>query len=263
MPAHNHNADRQRRIAAQTIETGSLLGIDFAPLAPTSPPLTPATPSRDADEPPAPAAPAAEVEAKPQHTPSPSKAARIKELRDRYADDPSTAAHLIEGWNNIVFGDGDPDAARLMFIGEAPGADEDAQGIPFVGRAGQKLNEMIRAMGLSRETVYIANVLKVRPPNNRDPSESETAADGPYLREQIDILQPAAIVTLGRPASQFVLGSKQPMGKLRGTLHQYNGIPVSPTYHPAYLLRAYTPENRRKVWADLQLAMSVLNADTP
>ena len=164
----------------------------------------------------------------------------------------------MPGWNNLVFEDGDPDAA-LMFIGEAPGADEDASGVPFVGKAGHKLTEMIVAMGLSRETVYIANVLKVRPPDNRTPTPDEIAMDGPWLRAQIEIVSPRIIVTLGRPASQFILDdTSSSMGQMRGSFHDYNGIPVMPTYHPAYLLRAYTPENRKKVWSDLQQVMQRL-----
>ena len=188
------------------------------------------------------------------------KSAALAALLERYRTSTDTAAQLIEGWTNIVFHDGDPDAA-LMFIGEAPGADEDASGVPFVGRAGQKLNEMIRAMGLSRESVYIANVLKVRPPNNRDPSAHEKMADGPYLREQIRIVRPRAIVTLGRPASTFVLGRDASMGSLRGRWSEYEGAPVMPTYHPAYLLRSYTPENRQRVWSDLQQVMVRLGLD--
>jgi DNA polymerase len=164
----------------------------------------------------------------------------------------------MPGWNNIVFGDGDP-GARLMFIGEAPGADEDEQGIPFVGRAGKKLTEMIIAMGYSRETVYIANILKVRPPNNRTPTIDEAAQEGPYLIEQIRIIQPEVIVTLGKPAANFLLGNREAMGAMRGTWHDCMGIPLMPTYHPAYLLRAYTPDNRQKVWSDLQQVIDRLS----
>lgn len=150
-----------------------------------------------------------------------------------------------------------------MFVGEAPGADEDASGIPFVGRAGQKLNEMISAMNLDRSAhgargVYIANVLKVRPPNNRTPTPEEAMLDGVYLEEQIRIVRPSVIVTLGKPAVNYLLRSTESMGSLRGVWHEYEGIPLMPTYHPAYLLRAYTPENRRRVWSDLQAAMTKL-----
>ena len=188
-----------------------------------------------------------------------SKTEMLAELRERYERE-ATVPRMIEGWNRIVFSDGSADA-ELMFIGEAPGADEDAQGVPFVGRAGQKLTEMIIAMGLSRESVYIANVLKVRPPGNRTPTPEEAALDGPYLVEQIRIVRPRVIVTLGLPAARFLLNSMESMGSLRGCWHEFEGIPVMPTYHPAYLLRAYTPENRKKVWSDLQMAMGRLRAE--
>ncbi len=189
--------------------------------------------------------------------PPENKRAALDELRARYESDPATAAHLIQGWTNVVFEDGDPEAA-LMFVGEAPGADEDAQGVPFVGRAGQKLNEMIGAMGLSREAVYIANVLKVRPPGNRTPSINERLADGPYLKEQVRIVRPKVIVTLGKPAANFLLDNDEAMGKLRGRWFEYEGVPLMPTYHPAYLLRSYTMENRKAVWNDLRAALSKL-----
>ncbi|MGP1345981.1 MAG: uracil-DNA glycosylase [Phycisphaerales bacterium] len=179
-----------------------------------------------------------------------TKQEQLAALRDRYQRE-SKVAKAITGWNNIVFADGDPDAS-LMFIGEAPGEEEDIQGKPFVGRAGKKLNEMIRAMGLTREGVYIANVLKVRPPNNRTPTAEEAALDGPFLLEQIRIVAPRVIVTLGKPATHFILNETRAMGQLRGVWHEHAGIPVMPTYHPAFLLRQYTEENRQKVWSDLQ-----------
>lgn len=188
-----------------------------------------------------------------------SKAEMLAELRERYEHE-AVVPRMIEGWNRIVFSDGSADA-ELMFIGEAPGADEDAQGVPFVGRAGQKLTEMILAMGLKREDVYIANVLKVRPPGNRTPTPEEASLDGPYLVEQIRIVRPRVIVTLGLPAARFLLNSMESMGAMRGRWHEFEGIAVMPTYHPAYLLRAYTPENRKKVWSDLQMAMGRLRGE--
>ncbi len=248
------------RSARRVILTGSLLGVDFAPIGDAPPPVesgptpddparaaTPRVVTRDVSIPP------------PQHDARPSgdKTAALDALRARYEAE-SEVARAIEGWTNIVFHDGNPDAP-LMFIGEAPGADEDASGVPFVGRAGQKLNEMITAMGLVRERdVYIANVLKVRPPNNRTPTLDESQKDGVFLAEQVRIVRPKVIVTLGRPAAQFILESSEPMGAMRGKWHAYQGIDVMPTYHPAYLLRAYTPENRRKVWSDLVLVMERL-----
>jgi len=164
-----------------------------------------------------------------------------------------TRCKLHEQRTNLVFGVGNP-RARLMFIGEGPGADEDAQGEPFVGRAGKKLNEMIKAIGLAREDVYIANVVKCRPPGNRDPESDEVATCSPFLFRQIAAIRPRVIVTLGAPAARTVLGFKGGISKIRGTWQSCRGIDVMPTYHPAYLLRAYTPENRRKVWDDLKTA---------
>lgn len=156
-----------------------------------------------------------------------------------------------------VFGDGDPNAV-LMFVGEAPGAEEDKQGIPFVGASGKKLNEMIRAMGFERSDIYIANVLKARPPNNDTPTPDEAAKCGPYLLRQIEIIQPKVIVTLGKPAVSFLLNTKEPISNLRGRWWSVRGIPLMPTFHPAFLLRQYTPENRQKVWSDLQQALARL-----
>lgn len=190
-------------------------------------------------------------------------AARLEALRARYVRE---APHERFGhpFNKIVFGEGDP-GARLMFIGEAPGADEDASGRPFVGRAGQLLDKMISAMGLDRSEVYIANVLKTRPPNNATPTLDEREASWPYLREQIEIVSPEIIVTLGLPATHRVLGVTGAMAKLRARFHEYacpsgRTIRVMPTYHPAFLLRSYTAENRQKVWSDLQQVMRALGA---
>ncbi|MDX9910542.1 MAG: uracil-DNA glycosylase family protein [Phycisphaerales bacterium] len=186
---------------------------------------------------------------------------RLDELRARYEHD-APHQHFVTHFNNIVFGEGDP-CARLLFCGEAPGEEEDKTGRPFVGRAGQLLEKMITAMGLSREEVYICNVLKTRPPNNATPTLEESALCAPYLFEQIDIVAPEAIVTLGLPATKTVLGVSDSMGRLRAHWHTFKtpsgrSIPVMPTYHPAYLLRSYTPENRQKVWSDLQLVMKRL-----
>jgi uracil-DNA glycosylase family 4 len=160
---------------------------------------------------------------------------------------------LSETRTNIVFGVGNP-KAKLMFVGEGPGAEEDARGEPFVGRAGQKLNEMIRAIGLSREEVYIANVVKCRPPGNRDPEPDEVATCSPFLFRQIEAIAPKVIVALGAPAAKTLLGTKTGITALRGRWGWFRGIPVMPTFHPAYLLRAYTVENRRLVFEDLKAA---------
>lgn len=190
----------------------------------------------------------------------------LDEVRARYERDAPHDAFVTE-FTNIVFGEGDPDA-DLMFIGEAPGADEDRTGRPFVGRAGQLLDKMIVAMGLTREAVYIANVLKTRPPNNATPTTEEARACAPYLMDQVRVVRPRVIVTLGLPATRVILDSTETMGHLRGRWarldlpaserYPAHASDVMPTYHPAYLLRAYTPENRGKVWSDLQMAMQRL-----
>lgn len=163
---------------------------------------------------------------------------------------------LHQGRTQTVFGVGDHNADWLI-IGEAPGAEEDRQGEPFVGRAGKLLNSMLFAVGLQREQVFIANILKCRPPNNRDPKPEEVAACSSYLQEQIDLIQPKIILAVGRIAAQNLLQSETPIGKMRGQRYQYadTGIPVVVTYHPAYLLRS--PREKRKAWQDLQLAMRV------
>lgn len=159
---------------------------------------------------------------------------------------------------NLVFGEGDPEA-RLVFVGEAPGYHEDQEGRPFVGRAGTLLDKMIRAMGLEREKVYICNVLKSRPPDNRDPRPDEVAECKPFLLKQLNIIEPEVIVTLGRPATQNVLETDRGIGRLRGKWHEHDGTPVMPTYHPAYLLR--NESQKRKTWNDLQLVMERLGID--
>jgi uracil-DNA glycosylase family 4 len=164
---------------------------------------------------------------------------------------------LCETRTQTVFGVGDR-KARLMVIGEAPGAEEDRQGEPFVGRAGVLLNAMLRAAGFARSEVLIANVLKCRPPNNRDPSDEEAARCLPYLRRQIELVDPEAILCVGRIAAQRLLDTDTPIGKLRGRVHQLDGRPVVVTYHPAYLLRS--PAEKRKSWDDLKLALGVLAA---
>lgn len=163
-----------------------------------------------------------------------------------------TACPLHLTRTQTVFGVGDREA-RWMFIGEAPGEQEDLQGEPFVGRAGQLLNEMIRAIGLKREAVYIANVLKCRPPKNRDPAPEEAAACENYLKAQLALVRPDIIVAVGRIAAQNLLKTATPIGKLRGQVYAYQGIPLVVTFHPAYLLRSQT--EKRRAWEDLKLAL--------
>jgi DNA polymerase len=165
-----------------------------------------------------------------------------------------TECGLHETRTNTVFADGDG-SSRLVFIGEAPGRDEDMQGLPFVGRAGKLLDKMIAAIGFNREEVYIANILKCRPPNNRDPKEDEVEACEKYLARQLELLDPVAICALGRVAGQNLLGTRAPLRVLREGVHHYNGIRVIVTYHPAALLR--NPNWKKPAWEDLQLLKSL------
>jgi len=161
---------------------------------------------------------------------------------------------------NLVFGEGNPDA-DILFIGEAPGADEDAQGRPFVGRAGQLLTKVINAMGLTRSDVYIANILKCRPPGNRDPRPSEVVSCLPVLRHQIRIIDPKVIVCLGGVSAKTLLQTDMPVGRLRGTFHDYEGIPLLVTYHTAYLLR--NPAGKAQVWDDMKKVLHKLGLPIP
>ena len=168
---------------------------------------------------------------------------------------------LHKGRNNTVFGDGNRNS-DWFFIGEAPGKDEDLQGKPFVGRAGRLLTEVIFSMGLSREDVFIANILKCRPPDNRDPMPEEVQQCFPYLEKQIELVKPKIIVAVGRIAAHSLLGTDLPMGKLRGKIHGFGSseIPTLIIYHPAYLLRS--PSQKKKVWEDLQLVNDFLKDDS-
>jgi DNA polymerase len=181
---------------------------------------------------------------------SADRASALRLLREEIGD--CTRCALHKGRNQLVFADGDPNA-RLMFVGEGPGADEDAQGLPFVGRAGQLLNNMIAAMGLKREEVYIANVVKCRPPQNRTPEPEEANTCSPFLFRQIDIVGPEVIVALGATAATYLLGQRQPLAGLRGRVHPFRGAKLIVTYHPAFLLR--DPRQKKEAWADLQIAM--------
>jgi len=163
---------------------------------------------------------------------------------------------LSEGRHTVVFGSGDPNA-DLMFIGEGPGAEEDRQGLPFVGPAGRLLTKIIQAIDLERPEVYIANIVKCRPPGNRDPHPGEVAACRPYLKQQIELVKPRVIVALGRVAAQALLGESTPIGKLRGHWHTAFDVAVMPTYHPAALLRSASL--KRPVWEDMQRVQDRLN----
>jgi DNA polymerase len=193
---------------------------------------------------------------RPQAAPAPSDPSTLgwDELAVEVGD--CRRCELCGSRTQPVFGVGDR-KARLMIVGEAPGAEEDRQGEPFVGRAGRLLNAMLRAAGLRREQVFIANILKCRPPRNRDPQPAEVAQCLPYLLRQVELVAPALILCVGRIAAQNLLGTDAPLGRLRGTLHRLpSGVPVLVTYHPAYLLRS--PGEKRKAWDDLKLVMEAL-----
>ena len=196
---------------------------------------------------------------------APSKTEKIDELAavQKRVSGCTKCPHLASSRTQTVFGVGNADA-DLMFVGEAPGADEDAQGEPFVGRAGQLLTRIIKAMGFAREDVYIANVLKCRPDTpgssygNRPPTPKEMQTCRPYLMEQIDIIQPKVIVALGAVAVEGLLGTRAPMRELRGRWNSFNGTPLMITYHPAYLLRNQSPSEKRKVWEDMMQVLERL-----
>ncbi len=171
----------------------------------------------------------------------------LSEVRELLGD--CKRCKLHSGRRNIVFGVGSGEA-DLVFVGEAPGADEDEQGEPFVGKAGQLLTRIIEAIGLKRKEVYICNIIKCRPPANRDPEPDEIAACEPFLIAQLQTIKPRLICALGTFAAQTLLRTKEPIGRLRGHFHSYQGIPLLPTFHPAYLLR--NPSEKRKVWEDMQ-----------
>jgi len=279
------------RILRQHLQTDRLLGVDAVPLAegvtlakqrspgktPTrpapqpsrqapasrsdaairparpAPPRSPAPPPRTASPPPATPIFAERYPVQ-QGLSLDDKNAKLNALREQFENDPAVQQSRPAG-TNLVWADGSPDA-KIMFIGEGPGEVEDQQGLPFVGPAGELLNKMITAMGLDRQRVYIANVVKYRPPGNRVPTPDEAAASGPYLAQQAAIVAPTAIVALGGTAAKFTTQSPLGITKTRGTWSAFAytdpPIPLMPTFHPAYLLRSYTTDNRRKVWDDLQ-----------
>jgi uracil-DNA glycosylase family 4 len=186
------------------------------------------------------------------------KPAALKAIRADIGD--CTRCRLHKGRTNLVFGVGNPNT-ELMFVGEGPGADEDAQGEPFVGRAGQLLNNMISAMGLKREDVYIANVVKCRPPGNRTPEKDECDICSPFLLRQIEVIQPKVVVALGAVAAKNLLAVNDSMANLRGRWYDFRGARLAVTYHPAYLLR--DPRQKKEAWKDLQMVMKYLGLTPP
>ena len=186
-----------------------------------------------------------------------SSADELRAIRDDIGD--CTRCKLCRlGRKQIVFGIGNPNA-DLMFVGEAPGRDEDIQGIPFVGRAGQKLTQIIEAIGLRRDDVYIANVIKCRPPENRNPEPDEVEACEQFLFRQVDVIKPKVIVALGTFAARSLLKTDAPISRLRGHVYDYRGAKLIPTFHPAYLLR--NPSCRREVWEDMKKVRSLLHGE--
>jgi DNA polymerase len=233
-----------RALLGEWVEEG------FEVSTPRARPIEPAAHAKSA----AAAAPSAAPASPPRAggTPSPPSPAALAVVREQLGE--CTRCRLSEGRTQIVFGDGNPDA-DLMFVGEGPGEQEDLQGVPFVGRAGELLTRMIEAgLGIERSTVYICNIVKCRPPGNRNPAPDEVSACRPFLDGQIDAVRPRVLVTLGKPAASLLLGRDVAITRVRGQWHEYRGIPLMPTLHPAYLLRQYTEQNRRLVWEDLKAA---------
>ena len=249
--------------ASSTLGTSPRLGLPAEAGVPSAPAPAPLAP-RPSTHPSAPGLPQLQAAPAPASLPSPAaKAVAFAELRSQVMPCVK-CAHLAAARKQVVFGVGDINA-RLMFIGEAPGSDEDQQGEPFVGRAGQLLTRIIQTMGLTRDSVYIANILKCRPDTpgqasgNRKPTAQEMQTCLPYLHRQIDLIGPKVIVALGATALEGLLG-KNPQGitRLRGHWQTFRGIPLMPTYHPAYLLRNQAPAEKRKVWEDMLEVMAKL-----
>ncbi len=267
-------------MARQHLETSRLLGVDFIPVRPVA--AAPAARQGAAADPQAPPPPptvedmrsasgplqgqlefAGSAEAAPPELAATKKGPALEALRARH-DKECPHCTTVTDHTQTVFGEGDPDA-RLMFIGEAPGEEEDRTGRPFVGRAGKKLDEMIKSIGLEREQVYIANILKSRPLGNRTPLQPEVDGCSPFLAEQIRIIRPKVIVALGGPAAKFLLRTSEGITRLRGQWSVYGDgalpIAVLPTFHPAYLLRNYTLDTRKKMWTDMQAVQAALGLD--
>ena len=246
---------REEGLDGLPISAAPAKGAAAAPVAALSA-ASPAMPPREISRTPPPSSPPLELISK---YPGLETASSLEQLREFIGD--CRRCKLWPMRTNLVFGVGNPQA-ELMFVGEAPGADEDMRGEPFVGRAGQLLTDIIeRGMGMPRSEVYICNVIKCRPPGNRNPEPDEVASCEPFLFRQIDIVRPKVIVGLGTFAVQALLKIKTPISKLRGNWHELRGIKMMPTFHPAYLLR--TPSDKRLVWQDIQLVMKELGRPVP
>ncbi|MFW6335770.1 MAG: uracil-DNA glycosylase [Phycisphaeraceae bacterium] len=287
------NDPRVRRVLRQFVETDALLGVDAVPVsarrvAPAAASAEPAAASRSIStsasaaaergtKPAAPVSDAAamtdrsstfwdEIPATPEEPANREAKLKLLTAMDENEVRGCTRCALCESRTQTVFGEGDVDA-QIMFIGEGPGQTEDETGRPFVGRAGQLLDKMIVAMGFSRESVYIANVVKCRPPGNRTPQIEEVSACRSYLLRQVAWIRPKAIVTLGGPATKLILDTQEGITRIRGRWDEFREvdppIPVMPTFHPAYLLRNYTKETRGKVWSDLLAVLERLGVEPP
>jgi len=251
----DHEQDKLAAAARQLIAIEEMLGGQFIPAGRN--PLPRIEPS------------AARPPGAPGATMTPEEKAAALEAMDETEVKTCRRCALWESRANTVFGEGSPDA-DLVFVGEGPGVEEDRTGRPFVGRAGELLTKMIRAMGLRRRDVYICNIIKCRPPGNRAPAPEEVEACWDYLLRQLQIIAPKVIVTLGNPATQNLLETRTGITRMRGQWQKLPGLAdglagtdVMPTFHPAYILRQYTPDNRKKVWADLQAVMDALGLDVP
>jgi uracil-DNA glycosylase family 4 len=255
--------DLRRHLQWQEESGGRTLLVDAAKQsAERSSSLRAMLPARPAKPPPAsesPAAPEPSVPPPPPPAPAPRSAAPVEgerptldQIRRELGD--CQRCKLCTGRKNIVFGAGNP-RAELVFVGEGPGEQEDLKGVPFVGAAGDLLTKMIEAMGFSRDDVYICNVVKCRPPGNRNPEPDEIASCEPFLRSQLLALQPKVIVALGKFAAQTLLRDPTPITRMRGQWREYQGVKLMPTFHPAYLLRS--PAEKRKAWEDLQQVMKL------
>jgi uracil-DNA glycosylase family 4 len=239
-------------LADEGVDVLDIPQIETAAMAPPSAPQVQTRPQQPVT--PAPASPAAPAAPKtPKTETPPSVPLTLDAVREELGD--CRRCGLCEGRKEIVFGSGNPNA-DLMFIGEGPGEQEDIQGLPFVGRAGELLTQMIeKGIQIPRDDVYICNIVKCRPPKNRNPLPDEVSACKPFLDGQIDAVKPKVIISLGEPAAGLLLGREVAITGMRGTWHSYRGIPLMPTLHPAFVLRQYTPENRRFVWEDLKAAV--------
>jgi len=262
-----HSDDDARRSVTRYLRRELDLGLEVVPSrtaqrvesAPADAPRSPAPPPREGGSSDRSAAATPVLSADLLLEPAVRDATNLDDLRDVLGD--CSRCKLAAGRTHIVFGAGNPNAA-ILFVGEGPGEDEDRQGVPFVGRAGGLLTDIItKGMGLKREDVYIANVIKCRPPNNRNPELDEIAACEPFLRRQVALVRPRVIVALGKFAAQVLLRSRVPISKLRGNWSEFDGVPLMPTFHPAYLLR--TPSDKKLVWEDVKKVLDHLGLPIP